>query len=65
VDRHRSVFPRERFALSAAWAFSSHDDDAIEPLTPLSPLSPGPVERTFVRIFKAGEIAKTDSTAPP
>jgi hypothetical protein len=43
------------FALPAAWAFSSHDDDAIEPLTPLSPLSSGPGERTFVRIFRAGE----------
>lgn len=43
------------FCASAAWAFSSHDDDAIEPLTPLSPLSSGPGERTFVRIFRAGE----------
>jgi len=55
ADRHRSVFPWGRFARPAAWAFSSHDDDAIEPLTPLSPLSSGPGERTFVRIFRAGE----------
>jgi len=35
ADRHRSVFPKERFALSAR-AFSSRGDDAIVPLTPLS-----------------------------
>lgn len=42
-------------ACPAAWAFSSHDDDAIEPLTPLSPPSFFLVERTFVRIFRSCE----------
>jgi hypothetical protein len=38
ADRHRSVSPRGLLP-SAAWALSSHDDDAIEPLTSLSPPS--------------------------
>jgi hypothetical protein len=43
------------FALPAAWAFSSHDDDAIEPLILLSPPSLLLGERTFVRIFRPRE----------
>jgi len=59
-----ALFPRGRFcACPAAWAFSSHDDDAIEPLTPLSPLSCFLGECTFVHIFQ--DLREPPRPIPP